>query len=78
MTNHRRRHLLNFKVQRLTRRLAGFQGSPSIGYLLAFNYLKAKRHVEAIDVANEVIKRFPAYPRIRTEVLQVAMQSLRP
>ena len=55
-----------------------FQGSPSVGFELAFNYLKAKRFVEAIDVANEVMKRFPTYPRIKAEVLQVAMESLRP
>jgi tetratricopeptide repeat protein 21B len=55
-----------------------YLGSPSVGYLLAFNYLKAKRFVEAIDVANEVIKRFPSYPRIKQDVLQVAIESLRP
>jgi len=54
------------------------QGSPQIGYELAFNYLKAKRFVEAIDVANEVIKRFPKYPKIDSDVLQVAIKSLRP
>jgi len=39
---------------------------------------QAKRFVEAIDVANEVIKRFPSYPRIKQDVLQVAIESLRP
>ena len=53
-------------------------GSAPVGYLLAFNYLKARRFVEAIDVANEVLKRYPTYPRIKTEVLQVAIESLRP
>mmetsp|Transcript_27274 Transcript_27274/g.32235 ORF Transcript_27274/g.32235 Transcript_27274/m.32235 type:complete len:139 (+) Transcript_27274:4018-4434(+) len=55
-----------------------YQGSPSIGYELAFNYLKAKRFIEAIDVANEVIKRFPSYPKIKQEVLQVAIESIKP
>ena len=54
------------------------QGSPSLGYQLSFNYLKAKRFVEAIDVSNDVIKRFPTYPSIRKDVLEVAMRSLRP
>ena len=35
-------------------------------------------HVEAIDVSNDVIKRFPTYPSIRKDVLEVAMRSLRP
>jgi hypothetical protein len=34
--------------------------------------------VEAIDVANEVLKRFPTYPKIKQEVLQVAISSLKP
>jgi tetratricopeptide (TPR) repeat protein len=55
-----------------------YMGSPSTGYLLAFNYLKAKRFVEAIDVANEVLKRFPSYPRIKQDVLDVAITSLKP
>uniref|UniRef100_A0A7S2R6W5 Tetratricopeptide repeat-containing protein n=1 Tax=Rhizochromulina marina TaxID=1034831 RepID=A0A7S2R6W5_9STRA len=53
------------------------QGSPSIGYKLAFNYLKAKRFVEAIDVANEVAKKFPHYPRVKEEVLFNAFGQLR-
>ena len=30
-----------------------------VGYKLAFNYLKAKRYVEAVDVCHKVIKAFP-------------------
>jgi hypothetical protein len=40
--------------------------------------VQAKRFVEAIDVANEVLKRFPTYPKIKQEVLQVAIESLKP
>ena len=54
------------------------RGSPSLGYQLSFNYLKAKRYVEAIDVANDVIKRFPTSPGIREDVLEIAMRSLKP
>ena len=54
------------------------RGSPSLGYQPSFNYLKAKRYVEAIDVANDVIKRFPTYPGIREDVLEIAMRSLKP
>ncbi len=51
--------------------------SASIGYKLAFNYLKAKRNVEAIDVANQVLKEFPNYPKIRKDILDKARASIR-
>ncbi|KAI2660900.1 Tetratricopeptide repeat protein 21B [Labeo rohita] len=41
------------------------QTNPTIGYKLAFNYLKAKRHVDAIDVCHKVLDAHPNYPRIR-------------
>ena len=47
-------------------------------YKLAFNYLKAKRYVEAIDICNDVLTMYPDYPKIRKEILEKAMSSLRP
>ncbi|CAG9315664.1 unnamed protein product [Blepharisma stoltei] len=52
--------------------------SSSIGFRLAFNYLKARRFVDAIDVSKEVLKLFPDYPRIKQEILDKARESLRP
>lgn len=49
-----------------------------VGYKLAFNYLKAKRYVEAIEVCHQVIKAFPEYPRIRKDILEKARQGLKP
>jgi tetratricopeptide repeat protein 21B len=49
-----------------------------VGYKLAFNYLKAKRFVEAIEVCHQVIKAFPDYPRIRKDILEKARQGLKP
>jgi len=54
------------------------QARPQVGYKLAFNYLKAKRFVEAIDVCHRVMRAFPDYPRIRKEVLEKARQGLKP
>ncbi|KAL6760145.1 intraflagellar transport protein [Haematococcus lacustris] len=54
------------------------QASAAVGYKLAFNYLKAKRFVEAIDVCHKVIKAFPDYPRIRKDILEKARQGLKP
>jgi len=51
--------------------------NPIIGYKLAFNYLKAKRYVDAIDVSREVLDKFPEYPKIRKDVLEKARSLLR-
>jgi tetratricopeptide repeat protein 21B len=53
------------------------QASATIGFKLAFNYLKAKRYVEAIDVCNKVLSLYPDYPQIRKEILEKAMSALR-
>ena len=49
-----------------------------IGYKLAFNYLKAKRFVDAIDVCHMVLEKHPQYPKIKRDILDKARQSLRP
>ncbi|CAH3021819.1 unnamed protein product [Porites evermanni] len=55
----------------------GNQNNPTIGYRLAFNYLKAKRLVDAIDVCHKVLNQHPNYPKIRKEILDKARQALR-
>ncbi|KAB0390540.1 hypothetical protein E2I00_017559 [Balaenoptera physalus] len=52
--------------------------NPASGFKLAFNYLKDKRFVEAIEVCHDVLKERPNYPRIREEILEKAQGSLRP
>lgn len=52
--------------------------SPSVGYKLAFNYLKAKRFVEAIDVCHKVLAAFPDYPKIKKDIMAKAREALRP
>ena len=51
--------------------------SPTIGFKLAFNYLKAKRMVEAVDVCHKVLAANPDYPKIRSEILDKARAQLR-
>ncbi len=51
--------------------------NPRVGFKLAFNYLKAKRYVDAIDVCARVLKADPKYPKIRKEILDKARASLR-
>ena len=52
--------------------------NPAVGFKLAFNYLKAKRYVEAINICQEVLKVQPNFPKIKNEILDRARQSIRP
>ena len=54
------------------------EASATIGFKLAFNYIKAKRHVESIDVCRQILALYPAYPKIRSEILDRAINALRP
>ncbi|XP_036998976.2 tetratricopeptide repeat protein 21B [Artibeus jamaicensis] len=56
----------------------GNRTNPAVGYKLAFNYLKAKRYVDAIDVCHQVLETYPTYPKIRKDILDKARTSLRP
>ncbi|KAJ8012813.1 hypothetical protein DPEC_G00046770 [Dallia pectoralis] len=55
----------------------GNETNPTIGYKLAFNYLKAKRYVDAIDVCHKVLEANPNYPRMRKDILDKARAALR-
>ncbi|XP_028623167.1 tetratricopeptide repeat protein 21A isoform X4 [Grammomys surdaster] len=54
------------------------QANPAIGFKLAFNYLKDKKFVDAIEVCHSVLMEHPNYPKIREEILEKAQGSLRP
>ena len=49
----------------------------AVGFRLAFNYLKAERFIDAIDVSKEVLKEHPDYQGIKTDIIQKARQSIR-
>ncbi|XP_036189106.1 tetratricopeptide repeat protein 21A [Myotis myotis] len=51
--------------------------NPAVGFKLAFNYLKGKKFVEAIEVCHNVLGKYPNYPKIREEILVKAQGSLR-
>ncbi|XP_066543938.1 tetratricopeptide repeat protein 21B isoform X2 [Amia ocellicauda] len=55
----------------------GNQTNPTIGYKLAFNYLKAKRYVDAIDICHKVLDAHPNYPKMRKDILDKARAALR-
>lgn len=54
------------------------EASAVVGFKLAFNYLKAEKHVPAIEVCNKVLLKHPNYPKIKDEILSRAYASLRP
>ena len=58
-------------------RKLGKTSSARVGYKLAFNFLKAKRYVDAISVCHDVLRKYPKYPKIRTDILEKARASLR-
>ena len=48
-----------------------------IGYKLAFNYMKAKRFADAIDVCHGVLAKYPNYPKIKKDILEKSRANLR-
>ena len=48
-----------------------------VGYRLAFNYLKASRLVDAIDVGKEVLKVNPNMPKVKADIIDKARVGIR-
>lgn len=55
----------------------GGKSKPSIGYKLAFNYMKTKSYADAIDVCQQVLKLHPDYPSIKKDILDKCRNNLR-
>ncbi|CAF4493574.1 unnamed protein product [Rotaria sp. Silwood2] len=53
------------------------KNQPSIGYKLAFNYLKSKRLTDAIDIAHFILQRYPDNTRVRKDILEKARLMLK-
>lgn len=53
------------------------KANPAVGYKLAFNYMKAKRFADAIDVCHEILEKYPNYPKVRKEILEKSRDNLR-
>ena len=54
------------------------QSNVNIGFKLAYNYLKCKKFVEAIDICHAILKLNPDMPKVRKEILSKARDGLRP
>eukprot|EP00941_MAST-03F_sp_MAST-3F-sp1_P006174 g6174.t1 len=57
-------------------RYSGKRSAP-VGYKLAFNYLKAKRYIDAVDVCQNVLSVWKDYPKIREDILDKAREAMR-
>ena len=51
-------------------RMSSNKNAP-VGFRLAYNYQKANRFVDAINVSKEILKVYPNYPRIKEEIMDV-------
>lgn len=51
--------------------------NPAYGYKMAHRFLKAKEYIEAIQVCHEVLKKFPTFVKIRTDIMEKARMLLR-
>lgn len=54
-----------------------FKLSASIGFQLAFCHLNSKNYTAAVDVCELVLARTPDYPRMKEEILKVALNHIR-
>ena len=48
-----------------------------VGFRLAFNYLKAERYIDCVDISKEVKKVNPSFPGIQTELIDKARVAIR-
>ncbi|KAJ8937364.1 hypothetical protein NQ314_011910 [Rhamnusium bicolor] len=55
----------------------GGKSNPTIGFKLAFCLMKCKKYPDTIDVAQEVLKLNPEYPRVKKDILDKCMNNLR-
>ena len=51
--------------------------SASIGYRLAYNYLKAKRYVDCLEICRQVTEAQPNYTLIKTDIEEKAIMAIR-
>jgi len=49
----------------------------AVGFRLAFNYLKAERLIDCINISKEVLKVNPTFPGIKAELIDKARALIR-
>jgi tetratricopeptide repeat protein 21B len=48
-----------------------------VGFRLAFNYIKASRFVDAIDIGKDILKVYPDYPKVQKEIVEKSRSMIR-
>ncbi len=48
-----------------------------VGFRLAFNYLKAQRYTDTLDVGKQILNVIPDYPRLKDDLMLKARQQVR-
>ena len=51
--------------------------SAAMGYRLAYNYLKAKRYIDCLEVCRQVTEVHPNYVAIKTDIEEKAILAIR-
>ncbi|CAH8497142.1 unnamed protein product [Schistosoma turkestanicum] len=51
--------------------------NPVVGYKLAYNYLKSRNYLGAVEVSLQVLSIYPNYPKIQNDILDKARLNLR-
>ncbi|KAM3724846.1 Tetratricopeptide repeat protein 21B [Dirofilaria immitis] len=51
--------------------------NPSVGYKLAYNYLKCRKPFDCIEICHRVLELYPDYPRIKREIMDKARATIR-
>lgn len=55
----------------------GGRANPSVGFRLSYCFMKCKKYPDAIDIAQEVQKICPSHPKVKKDILDKCMNSLR-
>lgn len=51
--------------------------NPAVGFRLAFNYMKAQRFVDAVNVGKEILKAFPDTPKVQEDIINKSRDKFR-
>lgn len=49
----------------------------SVGFRLAFNYLKAERFVDTVNVSKQILEVYPEFPKVKTDLINKARAGMR-
>lgn len=51
--------------------------SPSIGYRLAFNYLKSKKYIDCVEICKKILETYPDFQKIEKDIYSRAKAAIR-